>query len=147
MSKYFTQNSHYKKIQNDNSAGGAGASASTSKIMATSGGGGGGGSGGKQHYTSYQFIQQKAGGSSAASTTTSIGGGGGSNNMTPSDIISIKNESNNPPHIHQTKMSTHLLDHGYGATPQPQFIKDTGKATTKSSEFCITNYYKVCVFF
>lgn len=44
-----------------------------------------------------------------------------------------------------SKISTHLLDHGYGATPQPNYATDdTGfKGYTKSAEMGITNYYKV----
>lgn len=49
------------------------------------------------------------------------------------------------------KINTHLLDHGYGATPQPSFNvsnndDSTGfKGYTKSSDGGITSYYKVCL--
>lgn len=43
-----------------------------------------------------------------------------------------------------SKISTHLLDHGYGATPQPVYISDETalKGCTKSADSGITNYYK-----
>lgn len=44
-----------------------------------------------------------------------------------------------------SKISTHLLDHGYGATPQPAFVQDDAdfKGYTKTAEAGITHYYKV----
>lgn len=43
-----------------------------------------------------------------------------------------------------SKISTHLLDHGYGATPQPAYPDEAGfKGYTKSADAGITHYYKV----
>lgn len=44
-----------------------------------------------------------------------------------------------------SKISTHLLDHGYGATPQPTYAQDDAsfKGYTKTADAGITHYYKV----
>lgn len=46
--------------------------------------------------------------------------------------------------MHQQKISSHLLDHGYGATPQSYYPKESKVIPKTSSDGgCITNYYKV----
>lgn len=45
-----------------------------------------------------------------------------------------------------SKISTHLLDHGYGATPQPQIVpldEAAFKGYTKTPDAGITHFYKV----
>lgn len=118
MSKYFTQNSQYK-IQNE---------ISNTSNSSTSGGVTNGATTGGKHYSSYQVIQ-KAGSSSSESVSVEFNA---------NKLI----EPGTPAMAHHSKVNTHLLDHGYGATPQPQFVRDTAKTVSKSSDFCITNYYK-----
>lgn len=81
------------------------------------------------------YTVQKAGGSSSASTYVAsdyIAGNG-----------AVKLEMESTP----SKISTHLLDHGYGATPQPAYGSDETafKGCTKSADSGITNYYKVSI--
>lgn len=63
--------------------------------------------------------------------------------MTSADSNLKKRETSTPaPQPVQPKMGAHLLDHGYGATPQPQMVeRGNGKSTTKPAD--LTNYYKV----
>lgn len=56
--------------------------------------------------------------------------------------ITAKLEQVNSAPSSQLKMNSHLLDHGYGATPQPSY---PSKVVGKSSE--LTNYYKVRKFY
>lgn len=80
------------------------------------------------------YTVQKAGSSSAGTYVASdyITGNG-----------TVKYEMESTP----SKISTHLLDHGYGATPQPAYASDETalKGCTKSADSGITNYYKVCL--
>lgn len=61
-----------------------------------------------------------------------------SSNDITTPTLTIKMEHVNTMPSNQLKMNSHLLDHGYGATPQPSY---TGKVAGKSSD--LTNYYKV----
>lgn len=92
---------------------------------------------GKQSTT---YIVQKASGS-AANAYTDYG-----NTVTNgSTYNSNKYEMQTP------KINSHLLDHGYGATPQPSFNGNSNSDETsgakggypKSSDAVITSYYKV----
>lgn len=79
------------------------------------------------------FIVQKAGSSTSTYVTSDYNAG---NSTVKYDLQSTP-----------SKISTHLLDHGYGATPQPTYTPngdETGfKGYTKSADCGITNYYKV----
>jgi hypothetical protein len=60
-----------------------------------------------------------------------------SNMSSSSKFTTIKTEPNGNGNRQQqqpepSKLNTHLLDHGYGAAPQYQYVRDS----------CITNYYK-----
>lgn len=63
--------------------------------------------------------------------------------------------STNKYEMQTPKINSHLLDHGYGATPQPSFNGNSnadestgikGSAYPKSSDAVITSYYKVSHF-
>lgn len=100
--------------------------------------------------SSNAFIVQKT-----ATTTTNATPG----NNSASSFIEYVNEDEDDDNVtwttvHQTsqpKINSHLLDHGYGATPQPSFDNDeiactstTGKNfNNKSTDGVITSYYKV----
>lgn len=135
MSRYYTHTTQYKKLQNDHHTGGVGGGATSTvdtvahnnnnKIVV-----------GKQHF--YQVGQTPK---SASSGTGAVASNGSS--------LAKMAERNSPSAaaMQQTKLSTHLLDHGYGATPQPQqFVREATPSSAKSvaaKDFRITNYYKV----
>lgn len=91
---------------------------------------------GKQSTT---YIVQKPSGSTANAYTNDYGATNGSTYHTN------KYEMQTP------KINSHLLDHGYGATPQPSFNGNSNSDETsstkggypKSSDAVITSYYKV----
>lgn len=119
MSKYFTQSQQFKRIKNEQQSS-----------ISTSGGVAG-------------TMPVKMAGKPVHYQTAASGS---ANNITPEVAANKLPERMSPPTL-SNKLSTHLLDHGYGATPQPQFVREpaagSGKAAAgKSSEY-ITNYYKV----
>lgn len=71
-----------------------------------------------------------------ASPSTSVGY---SSNL----IKTIKLEPGTSHHNHHQKINSHLLDHGYGATPHYANMREVNRMPPKASEVCITNYYKV----
>lgn len=122
MSKYYIQ--YNQNTQNDqhNTSTGALTAATTSRVAATD-----------------------------PNDTKSINSGQYANNSyrhhtsTSSDVttaITAKLEQVNSAPSSQLKMNSHLLDHGYGATPQPSY---PSKNIGKSSD--LTNYYKVRRFY
>lgn len=140
MSRFYTQTTQYKKLQNDhlqsgNSDANPGVAHhgpignninnNTSGKIAS-----------KQQF--YQVVNSKSTGGSGSAGTTNT-------NQTPA-TGSAKLADRHSPIMHHTKLSTHLLDHGYGATPQPQqFLREatpSGKPGA-GKDFRITNYYKV----
>lgn len=70
------------------------------------------------------------------STTSAVGY---SNNL----MKTIKLEPGTSHHNHHQKINSHLLDHGYGATPHYANMREVNRVPPKASEICITNYYKV----
>lgn len=82
-------------------------------------------------FANSSFVGQKAGGSTSSTYVSS--------DYTNSNS-SFKYDAT------PSKINSHLLDHGYGATPQPTFSSasdETGfKGYTKSADFGITSYYK-----
>lgn len=118
MSKYFTQSQQFKRIKNEQQS-----SISSSSVGGT--------------------IPVKMAGKVVHYQSAA---GGSSNNITPEVAANKLPERMSPPTL-SNKLSTHLLDHGYGATPQPQFVREpaagSGKAAAGKSTEYITNYYKV----
>lgn len=82
---------------------------------------------------------------------SNVGGGGGCEIGGLSTLSSTMNANSNggiggvtSNKMHQQKISSHLLDHGYGATPQSYYPKESKVIPKTSSDGgCITNYYKV----
>lgn len=99
-------------------------------------------SGGKSSNSTY--IVQKASGSAYGTATSAING-----NASKHSSLQFNNKYNN------MKVNPHLLDHGYGATPQPSYESATStrlndesgpfKGYTSSIDAGITKYYKVSV--
>lgn len=83
------------------------------------------------------YVSQKA---SSSATTTYVAADYLNGDVADNELATIKCETSTP-----SKVSTHLLDHGYGATPQPTFAQDDAgsKGYTKAAEAGITHYYKV----
>lgn len=88
------------------------------------------------------YIVQKQSGNAYISATSAI------NEAVPKHSIQISN------HKFNSKINTHLLDHGYGATPQTSYdpldhsrLSDDSvvsyKGFTQAADTGITKYYKV----
>lgn len=116
MSNYFTQHSQYKTHNDPTTA------TKTKHIISPK-------TTSINHTNTYQVIQ-KAGQS-------------GTHLTSPQATTTFKNVQNTiatSATTYPAKMNSHLLDHGYGATLQPNFTTDPPK---KDNDFRITNYYKV----
>lgn len=97
--------------------------------------------GGKSSNSTY--IVQKASGSAYGPATSAING-----NASKHSSLQYNNK-------YSMKVNSHLLDHGYGATPQPSYDTATATSTrltddsshfkgyTNSVDAGITKYYKV----
>lgn len=140
MSRFYTHTPQYKKLQNDHHTG---TGVSTTTVDSS-----GGSINNNNKITGKQHFYQVAAQCPPAKSTTSgaVGSNGGSFGIASDKLADRSSPSASS--MQQTKMSTHLLDHGYGATPQPQqfgreAISSSGKTAGSGKDFRITNYYKV----
>lgn len=93
------------------------------------------------------YIVQKASGSAYGTATSAI-----NETRTVSTKLNSNGQYNNK---FDMKINSHLLDHGYGATPQPSYDTSSQRCTdgdssngnfkgyTNSTDAGITKYYKV----
>lgn len=139
---YMTNDLHHDQSTSSSSSSNASSGSHRSMTIMTGGGGGS---------TSSSMMSSIGSVTTTTNSNNHTSNNNNSNSSSKQDAIIMNckknyeydNSISKLPTI-QTKISSHLLDHGYGATPQNLYStnKDTKMMPKTSSEGCITNYYK-----